>query len=57
MWLHRHELTPAVVLALGSFAIAGWSGLVVGFFWSTVAVYHATFCINSLAHVVGESAT
>jgi stearoyl-CoA desaturase (delta-9 desaturase) len=27
---------------------------VVGFFWSTVLVYHATFCINSLAHVHGR---
>jgi stearoyl-CoA desaturase (delta-9 desaturase) len=27
---------------------------VVGFFWSTVAVYHGTFCINSLAHVSGS---
>jgi stearoyl-CoA desaturase (Delta-9 desaturase) len=34
--------------------IAGWSGLVVGFFWSTVAVWHATFSINSLAHVSGR---
>jgi stearoyl-CoA desaturase (delta-9 desaturase) len=25
----------------------------VGFLWSTVLVYHATFCINSLAHVHG----
>ena len=36
------------------YAIGGWSGLVVGFFWSTVLVYHATFCINSLAHVRGR---
>jgi stearoyl-CoA desaturase (delta-9 desaturase) len=35
------------------FLIGGWSGLVVGFLWSTVFVYHATFCINSLAHVCG----
>jgi stearoyl-CoA desaturase (Delta-9 desaturase) len=54
MWLHRYELVPPAVLALLSFAIAGWSGLVVGFFWSTVLVYHATFCINSLAHVRGR---
>ena len=26
----------------------------VGFLWSTVLVYHATFCINSLAHVHGR---
>ena len=25
-----------------------------GFFWTTVALYHATFCINSLAHVHGD---
>jgi stearoyl-CoA desaturase (Delta-9 desaturase) len=34
--------------------VAGWSGLVVGFLWSTVLLYHATFCINSLAHVHGR---
>jgi stearoyl-CoA desaturase (Delta-9 desaturase) len=54
MWLHKYELLPAAVLAVTSFLIAGWTGLVVGFFWSTVAVYHATFCINSLAHVHGS---
>jgi stearoyl-CoA desaturase (delta-9 desaturase) len=54
MWLHKYEQAPAVVLALLCFLIAGWSGLVVGFLWSTVLVYHATFCINSLAHVSGR---
>jgi stearoyl-CoA desaturase (Delta-9 desaturase) len=53
MWLHRYELLPPLVLAVLCLLIAGWSGLVVGFFWSTVLVYHATFCINSLAHVHG----
>jgi stearoyl-CoA desaturase (Delta-9 desaturase) len=53
-WLHRFELAPAVALALVCLAIGGWSGLVVGFFWSTVLLYHATFCINSLAHVRGR---
>jgi hypothetical protein len=42
------------VLGLLCLLIAGWPGLVVGFLWSTVAVYHATFCINSLAHVRGR---
>jgi stearoyl-CoA desaturase (delta-9 desaturase) len=54
MWLHKYELAPAAVLGLVTFLLAGWPGLVVGFFWSTVAVYHATFCINSLAHVHGS---
>ncbi|HZT20230.1 MAG TPA: fatty acid desaturase [Dongiaceae bacterium] len=54
MWLHRWEQLPSVCLALLSFLLGGWPGLLVGFFWSTVLVYHATFCINSLAHVHGR---
>ena len=54
MWLHRNEQVPAIALALLCLLLAGWSGLVVGFLWSTVLVYHATFCINSLAHVSGS---
>ena len=54
MWLHKFEVLPAVLLAGLCFLLAGWSGLVVGFLWSTVLVYHATFCINSLAHVRGS---
>ena len=52
--LRRFELVPPSVLALLCYAIGGWPSLVVGFFWSTVLVYHATFCINSLAHVRGR---
>lgn len=54
-WLHKLELLPAMLLAALCFAIAGWPGLIVGFVWSTVLVYHATFCINSLAHVSGST--
>jgi len=54
MWLHRFELVPAVGLGALCLLIGGWSGLIVGFFWSTVLLYHATFCINSLAHVRGS---
>jgi stearoyl-CoA desaturase (Delta-9 desaturase) len=56
MLLHRFEYVPAVVLATACYGLAGWSGVVVGFLWSTVAVYHATFSINSLAHVRGRQA-
>jgi stearoyl-CoA desaturase (Delta-9 desaturase) len=54
MWLHRYELAPAFALAIICLLIAGWPGLFVGFFWSTVFVYHGTFSINSLAHVLGK---
>lgn len=54
MLLHRFELLPPILLAVVCYLIAGWPGLIVGFFWSTVVLYHATFCINSLAHVSGS---
>jgi stearoyl-CoA desaturase (delta-9 desaturase) len=54
MWLNRFEQVPAAVLAVICYLAAGWPGLVVGFFWSTVMVFHGTFCINSLAHVHGR---
>jgi stearoyl-CoA desaturase (Delta-9 desaturase) len=54
MWLHKFELLPPIVLGALCYLTAGWPGLTVGFFWSTVLVYHATFCINSLAHLRGS---
>ena len=53
-WLDRFELAPAMLTAAACWLVAGWSGVVVGFLWSTVLVYHSTFCINSLAHVHGK---
>lgn len=54
VWLDRHPYLPAAVLAALTWLIAGWPGLVVGFCWSTVLLWHATFTINSLAHVTGR---
>ena len=54
IWLDRQPYLPAAVLAFVTWLIAGWPGLAVGFCWSTVALWHATFSINSLAHVVGR---
>jgi stearoyl-CoA desaturase (delta-9 desaturase) len=53
VWLDRHPYLPATLLGAGAWLFAGWSGLVVGFVWSTVLLYHGTFFINSLAHVHG----
>ena len=54
VWLDRHGYFPATVIAVACFALGGWEGLIVGFFWSTVLLYHGTFFINSLAHVHGN---
>ncbi len=53
-FLNRYDVVPPLVLALACLAIGGWSGLVIGFFASTVALWHSTFLINSLAHVFGS---
>lgn len=53
-FLDRHPYFPAFLLAVGCFLVDGWQGLMVGFFLSTVILYHAVFAINSLAHVVGK---
>jgi stearoyl-CoA desaturase (delta-9 desaturase) len=53
-FLDRHDWIGPWALGLASFLIGGWSGLVVGFFGSTVLLWHATFAVNSMAHVVGR---
>jgi stearoyl-CoA desaturase (delta-9 desaturase) len=52
--LDRHHYLPPILLGVLSWAIAGWPGLVIGFCWSTVVLWHATFSINSLAHLIGR---
>lgn len=54
MFLHRYEQVPSIVLGLACYLALGWQGLVVGFIWSTTALFHGTFFINSLAHVHGD---
>ncbi len=53
-WIDSHDWLPLGVYALGCFLIGGASGLVWGFVVSTLAVFHATMLINSLAHVWGS---
>jgi stearoyl-CoA desaturase (delta-9 desaturase) len=54
VWLDRHRYLPAILLGVVTWLVASWPGLVVGFFWSTVLLYHGSFAINSLAHVHGK---
>ena len=53
-FLNDKDWIGPVTLAVICMAIGGWSGLVLGFFVSTVVLWHATFLVNSLAHVMGR---
>ena len=53
-FLNRHDWIAPWAVGIGAFLFDGWRGLVVGFFTSTVLLWHATFCVNSLAHVMGR---
>src|SRR4029077_16254654 len=53
-WLNRNHWIPGLVLAALCFLVGGWSGLVWGFFVSTVLLYHAVFAVDSLCHLFGR---
>jgi stearoyl-CoA desaturase (delta-9 desaturase) len=53
-WVDRHEWVPLVAYGVACFVIGGAPGLVWGLVVSTLAVFHATMLINSLAHVWGS---
>ncbi len=52
-FLNNHDFIGPWALAIGCYFWGGWSGLLVGFFLSTVMLWHATFLVNSMAHLVG----
>ncbi len=69
VWLNKYHLVPPLVLALTCMALGGWvnggsvltmfttagfSTLFIGFFLSTVILYHGTFSINSIMHKFGN---
>ena len=69
VWLNKNYLVPPLVLALVVMALGGWvnggsallmftqagfSTLFIGFFLSTVILYHGTFSINSIMHKFGK---
>jgi stearoyl-CoA desaturase (delta-9 desaturase) len=53
-FLDRHHAVPPILLALGLQLAGGWTALLWGFFVSTTVLWHGTFTINSLAHLVGR---
>ncbi len=53
VFLNRVEKLVPTVLGVLVWWFFGWPGLFIGFFLSTVLLWHGTFVINSLAHVHG----
>ncbi len=60
VWIDKYHWVPPTLLGVATYyfgewiGIGGWQAVVVGFFWSTVLSLHATFTINSLAHLIGS---
>jgi stearoyl-CoA desaturase (delta-9 desaturase) len=53
-FVERHSWIGPWLTAIGCFLIGGWGGLVIGFFLSTVLLWHGTFMVNSVAHLIGR---
>ncbi len=53
-FLNTHYWLPPTVLAVALFLVGGWTAFAWGFVVSTVVLWHGTFTINSLAHVIGR---
>jgi stearoyl-CoA desaturase (delta-9 desaturase) len=53
-FLNDHDWIGPWALGAACFLIGGWSGLFFGFFLSTILLWHGTFLVNSLAHVMGR---
>ena len=53
-WLNRNQYAATMVYALALYFAFGWTGLVYGYFLSTVLLWHGTFTINSLMHLFGR---
>jgi stearoyl-CoA desaturase (Delta-9 desaturase) len=53
-WLDRLHALPAVALGVTLFTVVGPSATLVGYFLGLVLLWHGTYTINSLAHVIGR---
>ena len=53
-WLDRNWLVPHLVLAVALLVCGGLRALEWGFMVSSVLVWQASFCVNSLSHMLGS---
>jgi stearoyl-CoA desaturase (delta-9 desaturase) len=54
VFMNKHDLAFVIGTAVVTFLIGGSTALVWGFFVCIVCTWHITFCINSVAHVLGK---
>jgi len=54
VFLNEYWALPPLALGVAVWAFLGWSGLLIGFFLSTALLWHGTFTINSLSHMLGN---
>ncbi|MBL9129697.1 MAG: acyl-CoA desaturase [Verrucomicrobiaceae bacterium] len=54
VWIDKWHFIPPMVLAIVCTWLGGWAGFLWCFCVSTVVLYHTTFFINSLCHVLGK---
>ncbi|MFQ5580080.1 MAG: acyl-CoA desaturase [Nitrospiria bacterium] len=53
-WINRHWYIPATLLGFTCWVLGSWPTLIVGYFLSTVLLYHGTFLVNSATHLFGR---
>ena len=53
-WLEKYNWIGPWALAIACLLLFGWGGLFIGFFLSTVLLWHGTFLVNSMAHIMGR---
>lgn len=54
VWLNKHWLFPPLVYGLALLGLFGWDGFFWGAVVSTVLIWHITFSVNSLTHMIGH---
>jgi stearoyl-CoA desaturase (delta-9 desaturase) len=54
IWLNKYWVIPPLVTAALVTLFFGLPGLLIGFCLSTVLTWHATFMVNSVAHLFGK---
>ena len=54
VFLDRFHFIPPAALIFSCLILGGWPGVLWAFCVCTVVLYHSTFCINSLCHLIGR---